>query len=113
MNFIEQHIMDSEVVQSAITEALHRLYFDSLDKKNISPEDRKIIHDHYASWFMSNPSFRVTLTKAAARYSNKTDKINVCYLTDRPKVNSILSIKIEFNLTEQYKTATAGQQETK
>ncbi len=99
MNFIEQHIMDSVVVQSAITEALHRLYFDSLDKKNITPEDRLAIHDHYASWFMRNPSFRVILTKAAARYGNKTEKIKRCDLECQPKLNSKLSIKIEFDET--------------
>lgn len=93
--FIKEYIQNSELVTAAITEALHRLYFDNVGKSLLTDEQKEELKKYYFSMCTKYSSFRVTLTEKAKRYDNKTERITSLFLTDKPEIDLLVKINLQ------------------
>ena len=79
---LKNYIENSPIVKAAITEAVHRYYYDRI--LSTKPEDIKALKDNNVSYEYSvlwneTPNFRYILVQAASRYKNppNTDVVSV------------------------------------
>lgn len=93
---LTEHIRNSPLVQAAITEAVHRFYYDRILSNQ--KKDKQDLQETQASDILSTlwnlqPNWRYILQKTAKRYK-ATDKqsLPIC---SRPKKRVPLKIEIE------------------
>lgn len=96
-NVIIDYIEQSELVQAAITESVHRFYYDRClsEKHNIKDE----LFNSNASDLLSNlwnlqPNWRYILKKSADRYYHINTQSVSIYGKPKNKINLLLSINI-------------------
>jgi|688.fasta_scaffold895567_3 hypothetical protein len=91
------HIKASPLVQAAITEAVHRFYYDKILSSN--PQDRKDLQETQASDVLSTlwnlqPDWRHVIEKQSKRYSSS--KVNAVMVFGKPQ--NIVKLKFEIEL---------------
>ncbi len=97
MNALIEHIQKSQLVQAAITEAVHRFYYDRIlsDKE----KDKHDLIETQASDVLSTlwnlqPNWRYIIEKAAKRYNS--ENTNTVTVFGKPK--NIVGVKVEIEL---------------
>lgn len=98
MNALIEHIKNSQTVQAAITEAVHRFYYDRIlsDKER----DTKELEETNASDILSTlwnlqPNWRYTLQRTAKRY-NGDENTTAVSIFGKPK--NIIGVKFEIEI---------------
>lgn len=102
MNELTNYIENSPLVQAAITEAVHRFYYDRVGSGNL--KDAQVLEQTQASDILStrinaNPDWRLTLHKTALRYNAAPVKALCIY--GKPKNLISLNIKVDYTPKEQ------------
>lgn len=97
-NLLIEHIQRSELVQAAITEAVHRFYHDRILSDDLN--DHKDLEETDASNILSNlwnlmPNWRYVIQKRLRRYSLKISNTSSVSIDGKPKQVKPFTIQIE------------------
>lgn len=97
-NILLEHVQNSELVQGAITESVHRFYYDRIlsDRE----KDKLDLIETNASEILStlwnlNPNWRYIIEKTARRYKSENTK-SVCVF-NKPKTHPLIEIKLNYS----------------
>ena len=97
MDALREYIKSSPLVQAAITEAVHRFYFERIGKENEKAK-RELLEtqasDIWSTLWNLQPDWRIVLEKYAKRYTGEAVKwLPIC---SKPK--NIIPLKIEIEI---------------
>jgi ethanolamine ammonia-lyase small subunit len=100
MNKLIEHIKNSELVQAAITEAVHRFYMDritSTHKQDVLDLKETECSDVLSTLWNLTPNWRYTIQKAGARYRTGAPNINNVSIFGKPK--KIVGVNLEIKIS--------------